>query len=197
MLTAGFACTAGYREPTGQDGGSRTGSTGHRGQGWSKAPRSKKNQSVHPQHVLTLGASGSECRAGPLAVLGTDTATWVQDRGAQGTGDKGQPCAGGRFGADRSREHPSGRGRTQQGGGLGPDPDPIKVQVASWLAPGGCSALRPAQRGDSGTWGRVLWEGTGPRAAAGAGPCQAVNSCRVLLAGSARSLVPCSELIIR
>lgn len=27
--------------------------------------------------------------------------------------------------------------------------------------------------------------------------CKAANSCRVLLAGSARSLVPCSELIIR
>lgn len=90
MLTAGFACTAGYREPAGQGGGSRMGSTGHRGQGWSKAPRSK-NQNVHPQHVLTAGASGSECRAGPLAVLVTDMVTWLQDRGAQGTGDEGQP----------------------------------------------------------------------------------------------------------
>lgn len=27
--------------------------------------------------------------------------------------------------------------------------------------------------------------------------CKAANSCRVLLAGSAHSLVPCSELIIR
>lgn len=35
------------------------------------------------------------------------------------------------------------------------------------------------------------------RELSGAGPRKAVNSCRVLLAGSARSLVPCSELIIR
>lgn len=94
MLTAGFACTAGYWEPAGQDGGSHTGSTGHRGQGWSKAPRSKKTQSVHPQHVLSSGASGSECRAGPLAVLGTDTAMWVPDRGTQGTRDSHEVVAG-------------------------------------------------------------------------------------------------------
>lgn len=94
--------------------------------------------------------------------------------------------------------------------GAGPGPlGKVRVQIPARpgmrrLAPRARQAAGPTQRHVS------RWEGDqpgaevgGPSSECGSGrlrgawPRKAVNSCRVLLAGSARSLVPCSELIIR
>lgn len=55
----------------------------------------------------------------------------------------------------------------------------------------------PLGRGPARCGGRGPSSECGSGRLRGAWPRKAVNSCRVLLAGSARSLVPCSELIIR
>lgn len=104
----------------------------------------------------------------------------------------------------RSRKDPFSRGRAlatrRRAEGLGLDPAPLESACPNassvWnaaLAPRAgqcaCGKGQPgAEKGPSSEWLREAqrdWD------------CKAANSCRVLLAGSAHSLVPCSELIIR
>lgn len=105
----------------------------------------------------------------------------------------------------RSRKDPFGRGRApatrNRAEGLGLDPTPQESTCPNLSSPwDAVLAPRAGQcvlrEGD-----RLVWR-TGPNSewlqeAQQDWDCKAANSCRVLLAGSARSLVPCSELIIR